>query len=123
MESKKKLRKEIDTHIRAIVREGCIIMSGRNNKLKDQKGLDKKGQASKETYQKKSSHGLKGHFKSIWLDKIYINKNKNNKKTVQRKMCKKKYLCKFYPTRRAVINEMLPFKSHRAFTTINFFAN
>ena len=95
MESKKKLRKKIDTHIRAIVREGCIIMSGRNNKLKDQKGLDKKGQASKETYQKKSSHGSKGHFKSIWLDKIYINKNKNNKKQYREKCAKRNIYVNF----------------------------
>ena len=41
---KKGKRKEvIDTHIRAIVRECCVIMGGRNNKLKDQKGLDQKG--------------------------------------------------------------------------------
>ena len=35
-------KKKINTHIRAIFRECCIIMGGRNNKLKDQKGLDQK---------------------------------------------------------------------------------
>ena len=41
---KKGKRKEvINTYIRAIVRECCVIMGGRNNKLKDQKGLDQKG--------------------------------------------------------------------------------
>ena len=29
----------------------------------------KRGQTGKETHQKKSCHGQKDHFKSIWLDK------------------------------------------------------
>ena len=40
---KGKRKEVINTHIRAIVRECCVIMGGRNNKLKDQKGLDQKG--------------------------------------------------------------------------------
>ena len=39
MESKKKI---INTHIRAIFRECCIIMGGRNNKLKDKNDLGQK---------------------------------------------------------------------------------
>ena len=48
MESEKKI---INTHIQAIVKECCIIMGGRNNKLKDQKDLDQKRvkQANKPT--------------------------------------------------------------------------
>ena len=55
MESEKKFRKKINTHIRAIVRECSIIMIGRNNKLEDQKAANK-------TYQKKTGHGSKGPF-------------------------------------------------------------
>ena len=55
-------------------------MGGRNNKLKDQKGLDQKGQAGKETHQKKSCHGSKGPFQKHMAGqkkkkkKIYMHK-------------------------------------------------
>ena len=53
-----------NTLLQAIFRKCCIIMggTGRNNKLKDKRVLTKKGQAGKETYQKKCCHGSKGPF-------------------------------------------------------------
>ena len=62
---KGKRKEVISTHIRAIVRECCVIMAGRNNKLKDQKG-----QAGKETHQKKSCHGSKRPFQNHLQEKV-----------------------------------------------------
>ena len=59
-------RKKDNTHIRVIVRECCAIVGGRNNKIKDQKGLDQKRvwQAKKST-KRNLATGQKDHFKSI----------------------------------------------------------
>ena len=63
METKKKFRKKkINKHIRSIVRDCCIIIGGRNNKLKDQKGWDQKGLSGQEAHQKKSCYESKGPF-------------------------------------------------------------
>ena len=69
---KGKQKKIINTHIRAIFRECCIIMGGRNDKLKDQNGLDQKRSGSKETYQKKSCHGSKGPFQKHMAGQKFI---------------------------------------------------
>ena len=45
---KGKRKEVINTHIRAIVRECCVIMGGRNNKLKDQKGSGRQKNPPKE---------------------------------------------------------------------------
>ena len=52
-------------------------MGRKNNKLKDQKGLDRKSvRQAKQSTEKNSVTGQKDYFKSIWLEKIYIHKNK-----------------------------------------------
>ena len=59
-------------------------MGGRNNKLCDQQGQDKKGirQAKKPT-KKNPAVGQKGHFKCIWPAKKQPKLNyKNNKRIV-----------------------------------------
>ena len=62
MESEKKIT---NTHIRDIVRECCIIMGGRNNKLKDQRVWTKKGSGRQRNPSKEIRHGSKDHFKNI----------------------------------------------------------
>ena len=64
--------------IRAISRECCIIMGGRNNKLCDQRGQDPKGgQAGKETHQKNPAAGQKDHF-NVYGRQKNKSKKKNN---------------------------------------------
>ena len=79
MESEKKI---INTHIRAIVRECCVIMGERNNKLKGQKDLDQKGSGRQGNLPKKILPRVKRTIlKAYGQTKIYICKIKhtNNK--------------------------------------------
>ena len=72
-------------HIRAIQRECCIIMGGRNNQLCDQKGQNPKGveQAKKPT-KRNPAVGQKNHFKCIWQAKKTTKLNyTNNKRTIK----------------------------------------
>ena len=70
MESKKKI---INTQIRAIFRECCIIMVGETTNSKTKKVWTKKGQAGIETHQKKSCHGSKTISKAYgWTKYIEI---------------------------------------------------
>ena len=56
-------RKNENTHIRVIVRECCTTMDGRTQQNQRTKGSGpKKGQAGKETHQKKSCHRSEGPF-------------------------------------------------------------
>ena len=75
---KEKRKEVINTHIRAIVRECCVIMGGRNNKLKDQKGLDQKGSGRQRNPPKEILPRVKRTIsKTYGWTKIYIRKIKH----------------------------------------------
>ena len=62
----------INTHIQATVRECCVIIGGRNNKLKDQKVLDQKGSGRQRNPPKEILHGLKGPFQKHMAEQKFI---------------------------------------------------
>ena len=75
---KGKRKEVINTHIQVIVRECCVIMGGRNNKLKEQKGLDQKGSGRQRNPPKEILPWVKRTIsKAYGWTKIYIRKIKH----------------------------------------------
>ena len=73
---RKRKRKEDNyssTYIRAIVRECCIIMGGRNNKLRDQKDLEQKRvRQAKKPIKRNPGTGQKGPFQKHMSRSSYL---------------------------------------------------
>ena len=89
-------------------------MGGRNNKLKDQKGLDQKGSGRQRNPTKEILPRVKRTISKAygWTKNLY---------TQTRIGAKELNYVNFLQTGRAVMIWMLPLKSHRAFITFNFF--
>ena len=89
-------------------------MGGRNNKLKDQKGLDQKGSGRQRNPPKEILPRVKRTISKAygWTKNLY---------TQTRIGAKELNYVNFLQTGRAVMIWMLPLKSHRAFITFNFF--